>query len=158
MRQLFLTGFMQLMVLIPQLAAACDTGPDYCTDDPRIAELLADKKASLLQEYPANFVELIDIGAQCVARINQSPDAFTLMTVGTDGSTYAAEWTKDSQMAANDQIKDNTLKEYWIFNTRQAFKCAGDPNYADRPDYDKQLDLNTSFAIRCNSPTTCPVQ
>ena len=147
-----------MAIVAPQALLACDTGPDYCTDDPRIPKLLADKKALLLKEYPADFVKLLDIGAQCVARINQSPDGFTLMTVGKDGAIDASTWDVDNQRAANGQITDGFLKEYWIYNARIAFKCSGDPNYVDRPDYDGVLDLNTSFSIRCNTPTSCPIK
>lgn len=139
-------------------AWACDAGPDYCSDDPRVPDMLAQKKARLLQDFPANFVALLDIGVQCVARIRTSPDAFSLMIVGTDGTILISTWDADNQRVANGQISSGAVKEYWIIHSRHAFSCAGEPDFQNRSDYDTTLDLNTSFALRCDTADRCSVE
>jgi hypothetical protein len=43
-------------------AYACDGGPDYCSDDPRISAKLAAKKNALLAEDPPRLAALLDRG------------------------------------------------------------------------------------------------
>lgn len=68
------------------LLADCSCGPDFCQGDPRIPGLLTSKKKSLAsQGYPPRLVNLLDIGDQCVARISQSPDAFSMWLIYPNG-------------------------------------------------------------------------
>jgi hypothetical protein len=70
--------------------AACNSGPDFCQDDPRIAAKLLAKKQTLAREYPARLVALLDRGQQCVARIDRSPDIFTLWIVRSDNAKHGS--------------------------------------------------------------------
>jgi hypothetical protein len=66
-------------------ARACNSGPDFCTDDPRIPAALTAKKRNLADHgYAARLVGLLDIGVQCVARIEREPDGFRLIDVRDD--------------------------------------------------------------------------
>lgn len=130
--------------------AACKSGPDYCTDDPRIPKLLADKKARLAIEYPDRLVALLDLGVQCVARIQQSPDSFSLVVV-KDGSIDTLLWDQDNENAAKVEIAAGTIKRFWIVNSKRAFSCSGQPKYDEQSDYDADDDVNTSLAFKCES-------
>ncbi len=70
-----------LAAIVSQLnvgsAFACNSGPDFCTNDPRIPAALEAKKKAMLKEYPSRLVALLDRGVQCIARIERSPDIFT---------------------------------------------------------------------------------
>ncbi|MER9442024.1 hypothetical protein NKI79_11480 [Mesorhizobium sp. M0340] len=131
-------------------AYACNSGPDYCTDDPRIPRALADKKAQLAKDYPDRLVALLDLGVQCVARIQQSPDGFSLVIV-KDGSVDTLSWDQDNENAAKAEIAAGTVKRFWIVNSRRAFSCDGQPSYDVQPDYDSADDVNTSLAIKCDN-------
>jgi hypothetical protein len=134
-------------------AMACDSGPDFCTDDPRIAAALAEKKADLLKEYPQRLVGLLDRGVQCVARIQQSPDGFSFVIVRGGGDIDVLTWSQDNEDAAKAEIAAGTVDHFWIVNSRRAFSCDGQPPYNEQPDYDADDDVNTSLAIKCESST-----
>lgn len=132
-------------------AAACNSGPDYCSDDPRIPAALAEKKQRLAQEYPARLVQLIDRGVQCVARIKRSPDAFTILAVRPNGDSETLLWGQDNEDAGKKEIAAGGLKHFWIVNARNAFECDGEKPYNERPDYNAADDVNTSLAIKCTA-------
>lgn len=146
-----------LFLALPDPARACSTGPDFCTDDPRIPDLLAQKKARLASAYPAEFIALLDLGAQCVARIERSPDVFSLMMIDKDGTLVILQWDADNQRAANGKLASGDMARYWIIHTRHAFSCDGEVSYTDRADYDAVDDVNASLAIACREATDCPV-
>lgn len=139
-----------LCALSTSVLAACNSGPDFCTDDPRIPAALAAKKAALLKEYPQRLVSLLDRGVQCIARIERSPDAFTMVVV-RDGSIGTLLWSQDNEVAGKAEIDAGTVKRFWIVNARRAFSCDGQSSYDHQSDYDADDDVNTSLAIKCDN-------
>jgi hypothetical protein len=138
-----------------QISYACDSGPDYCTDDPRIAGLLTKKKKDLSKEYPARLVALLDLGVQCVARINQEPSAFGFVFVKPNGDKEAFTWSQDNEDIAKNELKSGVIKRFWIVNSRRAFSCYGQPTYDNQADYNADDDVNTSLAIKCGDGGSC---
>jgi hypothetical protein len=134
--------------------AACGSGPDYCTDDPRISSKLAAKKQSLAADYPARLISLLDRGVQCVARIEQSPDGFSLVVVNNGGIDVLA-WDQDNENATKAEVLAGSVKRYWIVNSRHAFSCDGQAKYDKQPDYDQTDDVNASLAIKCTAGGPC---
>ena len=134
--------------------AACGSGPDYCTDDPRIAGALAEKKKRLGKEYPARLIALLDRGVQCIARIEQSPDAFTMMVVRPGLAIETVLWSQDNEDAGKKEIQAGMMERFWIVNSRRAFQCDGERPYNERDDYDATDDVNTSLALLC-SKSSC---
>lgn len=145
-----LAGVAMFMGATSQAIAACNAGPDYCTDDPRIPQMLADKKASLAKDYPARLVALLDRGTQCVARIRQSPDGFTMVVV-KKGAIDTVGWDQDNEDVSKKEIASGDIERFWIVNSRRAFSCEGQPSYDQQPDYNAADDVNTSLAIKCDS-------
>ncbi len=139
-----------LCMLQNNALAACNSGPDFCTDDPRIPDALAAKKASLSNEYPARLVSLLDRGVQCIARIERGPDAFTMVVVRS-GSIKTLLWDQDNENAGKAEIAAGTVKRFWIVHARRAFNCDGQPSYDQQADYDANDDVNTSLAIKCDN-------
>lgn len=139
-----------LCVLQSHAFATCTSGPDFCTDDPRIPAALAAKKAALSKEYPPRLVSLLDRGVQCVARIERGPDAFTMVIV-RNGSIETVLWDEDNENAGKAEIGTGTIKRFWIVHARRAFSCDGQPSYDQHADYDANDDVNTSLAIKCDS-------
>ena len=128
---------------------ACDCGPDYCKDDPRYGPALERKKKELAKEYPSDLVALLDRDGACVARVEMSPDSFSIMTVDLAGDTTTIAWSKDQEEAVRRGLVGGIYEAYYKFNVAHAFKCCGDPEYSDRADYDESLDINTGLAIHC---------
>ncbi|MGO7394579.1 hypothetical protein ACCS62_28450 [Rhizobium ruizarguesonis] len=135
-------------------ALACSGGPDYCTDDPRIPATLAAKKVALSSEYPSRLVSLLDRGVQCVARIEQSPDGFSLVIVKDDGIDVL-QWDQSNEDATKAELSAGTVKRYWIVNSRHAFSCNGQPSYDKQADYDAADDVNASLALKCVRGGSC---
>ncbi|CDZ54447.1 hypothetical protein [Neorhizobium galegae] len=138
---------------LPSVANACDSGPDYCTDDPRIPGKLAAKKATLSADYPSRLVALLDRGVQCVARIEQSPEGFSLVVV-KNGGIDVLQWDQSNEDATKAELSAGSVKRYWIVNARRAFACDGQPSYDKQPDYDAADDVNASLALKC-VPGSC---
>jgi hypothetical protein len=141
--------------LQPALAQACNCGPDFCQNDNRVATKLAQKKQALSNEYPAKLVALLDRGQQCVARIERSPDAFTIGLVHANDNKETVSWSAENQANAMKQVQSGSLKRFWIYNARRAFSCCGQPPYDQMNDYDKNDDVNTSLAIKCDKNNAC---
>ena len=135
-------------------AHACNSGPDYCSDDSRIPGKLAAKKAALSAEYPPRLVSLLDRGVQCVARIEQSPDGFSLVVVKNDGIDVL-QWDQDNEDATKAELSAGSVKRYWIVNSRHAFSCDGQPSYDKQADYDAADDVNASLALKCVKGGSC---
>ena len=132
----------------PALAECPPCGPDYCKSDPRFAPLLAKKKQRLTADgYPERLLKLLDKDGECVARVERSPDVFTLQIVAPNGDWETLPWTEGDEALAKKKVADGSLKAYYIFNARHAFSCCNEPKYSDRPDYIKGLDLNSEMAI-----------
>jgi len=64
--RLFETAFCVALIGAGAAQASCSSGPDWCTDDPRIPATLKEKKERLSKEYPDYLVALLDLGVQCV--------------------------------------------------------------------------------------------
>lgn len=131
-------------------AAACNSGPDFCTDDPRIAVALEKKKQTLRKEYPERLVALLDRGVQCVARIERSPNAFTMWIVRPGDTRESVLWSLENEAAAKKEIAGGIVLHFWIVDAQRAFACDGEKPYHQRSDYDKTDDVNTSLAILCD--------
>ncbi|QJX09994.1 hypothetical protein [Rhizobium brockwellii] len=135
-------------------AAACGSGPDYCTDDPRIPAKLASKKNALAGEYPTRLISLLDRGVQCVARIQQSPNGFSLVIV-KKGQIDVLAWDEDNETATKAEMAAGTVDHYWIVNSRRAFSCDGQASYDQQPDYVAADDVNSSLALKCGNGGSC---
>jgi hypothetical protein len=144
-----------LSLQAPTVQAACNCGPDFCQDDNRIAAKLANKKKALAKEYPANLVALLDRGQQCIARIERSPDAFTIWVIDANNNKETVSWSAENQANAMKQVQSGSLKRFWIYNARRAFSCCGQPPYDQMSDYDKNDDVNASLAIKCDKSSPC---
>ncbi|WFU41802.1 hypothetical protein QA640_04635 [Bradyrhizobium sp. CB82] len=139
-----------LLLLSPlAYSQACSCGPDYCQSDARYPKLLAKKKASLSASYPSDLVGLLDRDGACVARVEQAPDGFSLMTVGSDGNKLTIAWDEDNERISRQQVMDGVARAYYKFNTARRFSCCNEPNYDAQPDWDANLGLNTGIAIAC---------
>jgi hypothetical protein len=147
------------VLLLPRGATAqnaCACGPDFCTNDGRIPALLQQKKARLAAvPYPARLVALLDRGQQCVARIERSPDIFSLVLVEPDDSKLSLPWSKEDEDRAKGQVASGKLKRFWIIHARRAFSCCGQRPYNEMPDYNAEDDVNTSLAIKCEKGASC---
>jgi hypothetical protein len=131
-------------------AQNCACGPDFCKGDPRYPNKLSAKKNALKTAgYPADLVALMDRDGACVARIEQAPDGFSLMTVDPRGGKIVIGWADDQESVARDQLIGGQLKAYYKFNVRKRFACCGDPKPEDAPDWDSSLELSTGLAIKC---------
>ncbi len=131
-------------------AFACNSGPDFCTDDSRIPSALVAKKQALKKQgYPDRLVSLIDRGVQCVARIREEPDGFHVIDVGTDGSKNDLSWDADEERIAKGNLTSGASVRYWIVNLRHAFTCDGQKPFNEQPDYDAADDVNANGAIKC---------
>jgi hypothetical protein len=158
MKRLSICGLVLAMVLQAQAvqAQACNNcGPDFCQTDSRIAAKLAAKKRELSREYPANLVALLDRGQQCVARIERSPDIFTMWIVNADNNKETVPWSAQNQANAMAKVRSGELKRFWIYNAKRAFSCCGQPPYNEMNDYDKEDDVNTTTAIKCDRGHPC---
>lgn len=139
-----------LLLLSPlAYSQTCSCGPDFCQGDPRYPQLLANKKASLSVNYPSDLVALLDRDGACVARVEQAPDGFSLMTVSSDGSKLTITWDDDNERISRQQVAEGVARAYYKFNTARRFSCCNDPNYDARPDWDANLGINTGIAIAC---------
>jgi hypothetical protein len=139
----------------PALANCERCGLDFCQTDPRVPAALSDKKKSLSASYPQRLVGLLDIGEQCVARIKRSPDGFTLLLVRLDTTKSTLPWTAEAEERAKAQLASGELRRFWIVHSQRAFSCCGEPNFADRRDYDAMDDVNASYAIKCEKGAGC---
>jgi hypothetical protein len=135
--------------------AMCNSGPDYCIDDPRIPDELASKKKRLSREYPPRLIALLDRGVQCVARIETSPDGFSMVIVKADAGIDVIAWDQDNENAAKEEILAGTVKRFWIVNSRRAFSCDGQASYDRQNDYNTDDDVNMSTAIKCGDGNQC---
>jgi len=151
--------YLALLLTVPQIQAAnaqaCNCGPDFCQGDGRIAAKLAEKKRSLSREYPANLVVLLDHGQQCVARVERSPDAFTMWIIHSNNNKETVPWSAQNQANAMQKVRSGELKRFWIYNAKHAFSCCGQPQYNQMNDYDQEDDVNASVAIKCDTNNPC---
>lgn len=128
----------------------CNCGPDYCLNDPRYQAKLTTKKKQMQNAgYPADLIALMDLDGACVARVDRAPDVFTIKLLYADGSSSTIPWTQQDEDLARKEILSGKLNAYYKFNVSRAFKCCGQPNYDQRPDWDSTLDLNRGLAIAC---------
>lgn len=152
---LFGVGVLMVCLSAPEAEAACNSGPDYCTDDPRIPSLLAEKKERLSRDYPQRLVGLLDRGVQCVARVRQSPDSFHILEFEADGDSLSIPWNEDAERIAKERMAGGVVSHYWIVNARRAFQCDGEKPYDQRLDYVRSDDVNSKLAIRCALESEC---
>lgn len=132
------------------LAKDCGCGPDYCKGDARYPGKLASKKNAMKNAgYPSDLIALMDRDGACVARVEQAPDGFSLMTVDPQGGKTTLSWAKDQEDVARKQLIDGKIKSYYKFNVRKRFACCGDPKAEDAPDWDSTDQLSTGIAIKC---------
>lgn len=141
-------------VLLATSAHACGSGPDFCTDDPRIPVKLAEKKNALSGDYPKRLLALLDRGVQCVARIEQSPDGFSLLII-KDGGIDVMAWDQSNEDATKKELSAGAVKRYWVVNSRHAFSCDGQPSFDKQADYDATDDVNISLALKCVKGGSC---
>jgi hypothetical protein len=132
------------------VAQNCGCGPDYCKGDSRYASKLTAKKNAMKNAgYPSDLLALMDRDGACVARVEQAPDGFSLMTVDPQGAKTILNWAKDQEDVARKQLVGGELKAYYKFNVRKRFACCGDPKAEDAGDWDSTDELSTGIAIKC---------
>ena len=138
-----------LMVGVPTAADCPPCGPDYCHGDSRYGPRLTAKKTALSQAgYPADLVALMDRGGECVASVDQAPDAFSIKVIS--GSTsQTIVWTRDAERIARGQLVAGTINRYYKFNAARAFACCGDAKAEDRADWNAVDGVNAGQAILC---------
>ena len=135
--------------------AACGCGPLYCTNDPSFPAALASKKAALSRAgYTDQMIGLLDKGGQCLVCVgNGSPGLFTLLAPSKNyqGQTVLdpVVWDRDNERVANDRLRSDEIKSYYVYNFRQACTCCGEPKATERDDYDRDLELNRNTALKC---------
>lgn len=132
-----------------QAMAACGSGPDFCKDDPRIKELLAEKKARLAKDFPAELVALLDRGSKCVARIQQSPDLFTIKEVKANGDFQTVPLNSDAFRISKERLTKGEISHFWLLHASRAFACDGDRPHDQRDDWIAAEEVNSDLAIRC---------
>jgi hypothetical protein len=148
-RHRILLGFICYLSPINSILVDCPPcGYDFCKDDPRYEKALSDKKVKLSAEgYPSYLTDLLNLDAPCIARVERSPDGFTIQRVFEKGNWETVSWSFEEEKKAKNDLKAGTLKSYNMFNVRNAFACCGDQNYNSRLDYNSNLNLNTNLAI-----------
>ena len=133
----------------PSVIADCPPcGPDFCKNDPRYPVALSSKKKRLKQNgYPDYLITLLDKGSTCVARVERSPEGFSIQITEHNGNMTISSWSASDEKKAEQDLKEGKLKSYALFNTQHAFTCCGDPQYKERQDYDSTLKINKNLAI-----------
>jgi hypothetical protein len=132
------------------LAQNCGCGPDYCKGDSRYPGKLSAKKNAMKNSgYRSDLIALMDRDGACVARVEQAPDGFSLMTVNLQGAKTILGWAEDQEDVARKQLIGGQLKAYYKFNARKRFACCGDPKAEDAADWEATLELSTGIAIKC---------
>ena len=59
------------------------------------------------------------------------------------------EWDEDNERISQTKLKAGEIVGYYKFNTPRAFKCCGEKEYDERPDYDAAHDVNRNIVIQC---------
>lgn len=141
--------FVALMLFV-SAGGPCTCGPDYCKDDPRYLPALNKKKDQMRKAgYPERLIALLDRDGTCYARVQQSPDVFTVKVVYADGSSSTVPWSADEEQRAKRQVLSGALREYYEFNVSRAFSCCGEPKYNERDDWDPNKDMNLRLVLAC---------
>ena len=149
MKRLILIITFSAIAASTQAMAACGSGPDFCKDDPRIAELLAEKKARLAKDFPAELIALLDRGSMCVARIKQSPDIFTIKEVKANGEWQTVPLDSDAFRISKERLTKGEISHFWLLHASRAFACDGDGPHDQRDDWIAAEEVNSDLAIRC---------
>jgi hypothetical protein len=132
------------------VAADCGCGPLYCLGAPDFPARLAAKKTRLEHQGAAKrLTSLLDKNGQCQGCLDTGPDGFTILNVMPDGDNYTISWDADNEAISHRKTNNGELSAYYIFNTRKACACCGEPKSEARSDYDSRLDLNKDLAIAC---------
>lgn len=127
----------------------CGCGPDYCQGDARYAPRLAQAKAAMQrQKYPDDLIALMDKDGACFARIDRAPVNFHIRVYNNNGS-QDVEWNADNERISRTKLKAGEIAGYYKFNVPRAFKCCGEKEYNERPDYDAAHDVNRNIVIQC---------
>jgi hypothetical protein len=127
----------------------CACGPDFCQNDPRYAPRLAQAKSKMQSNgYPQDLIALMDKDGACFARIDQAPVNFHIRPFA-NGVFQDVEWDADNERIARKQLTDGTISGYYKFNVPRAFKCCGEKQYNERPDYDAVHDVNRTIVVEC---------
>jgi len=138
------------LTLSPLISAqSCACGPTYCTGTSGYQFALSAKKKALAKEHPARLVALFDRIDRCQAAVTQSPDGFSIFRQLNDGSISIDSWTEENEKNGAAAVAAKTLRECRVIVTRQAFECCGSQPYAERPDYDRMLELNLTATEKC---------
>ena len=128
--------------------SAC--GPLYCQNDPHFSDALQAKKSAMSRAgYPNRLIVLLDEGGQCFVCVGSgSPDIFSLLPV--DGNVLnLVPWDENNERIAKARLGADEIKSYYIYNTRKACTCCGEPKAEQRSDCNSELDLNRDTAIKC---------
>ena len=140
---------MAMALFLPAASFGCDCGPDFCPNDSRYPQKLAEKKTAMKQAgHPDDLIALLDLDGACVARVEGAPDGFSIKTAKGENWTVLA-WNEENERIAREQLKSGKLDAYYKLNVTRAFECCGDPKPEERPDWEPSIEQNTSLAIRC---------
>jgi hypothetical protein len=138
-----------MLAVVTAVAECPPCGPDYCLNDARYPKLIAAKKKQMRDAgYPVDLIALMDRDGACVARVEQAPDGFTILSVTGKGNSTVPWDTREEEIARKQLLSGETVA-YYKFNVRRAFKCCNQLPADERPDWDAGLSLSKSLAIKC---------
>lgn len=142
-----------LALALPRIALAnpsCSCGPDYCVDTPEYKIALATKKNAAKESgTPARLVALYDNLDHCVASITRSPDSFSILRYGTDGSISIDGWTSENEKIDAAAVRAGDLRSCYVILSRTNFACCNAAQPEDRSDYDSTLQMSKSTSLPC---------
>jgi hypothetical protein len=133
------------------LSADCNVGPTFCLDTPGYRSALAQKKKSLLKEYPARLVAILDRADHCEACITRAPDAFNLLIQDSAGDIRIDGWDADNERIGARDLTSGHIKACRVIWSREAFDCTLHSAANKRPDWNSTLSLSTDMSVPCSN-------
>jgi hypothetical protein len=139
-------------------------GPLYCLDPAAADAARAAKKAKLRADgYPERLLNLLD-QYKCVACIRFAPDTFSIMIEyqpgtgppnGQGGSlTHEPfQWTPQQEALARKELRQGTIKSFYIYNSSSTCRCCGEKDPHERSDWNSALQINTSGTLAFTNPS-----
>jgi hypothetical protein len=151
MKLLPICAMLALTCATLQAAARCACGPAYCTGTAAYTEALAKKKKAAKDDgVPARLIALYDKLDRCEASIKTSPDGMSILHQQADGTIVIDSWTPENERNDAAAVAAGTMKACYVIISRKAFACCGATPAEERSDYDKELELNKSAALKCD--------
>ena len=138
-------------------------GPLYCLNDPALASAIAAKKAQLAADgYPERLLQLID-RYKCVGCVRTAPDSFSIMIEFAPGhevkdgsgtwTHMIFHWTAQDEARARVELRQGTIKSFYVFNSMESCPCCGEKDPTLQPDYNATLEMNTGGMFVYEKPS-----